>query len=235
MWNLFMNKNPTIKKRLHPGVKVGFWILISLGILNFPAHGKPSGPGESRPLAPEAYTFQIVLKPGVDTAIQVKSLPKKEDKKDGGAAPPMPAVTKIIRRDIRPGLVRVSESFGGGKETVRYYVDGWCVYDDPRRGLNVRAQSIEGSIFPMSSYHFPELLWADPKTLQPDPIVKEGAPKIQLYALGKLVLEVDAVSKRPMRFQDGENEWTYSYKENTTPIVIPAQLEAALRRVVPKH
>jgi len=190
------------------------------------------GPGSKIPI-PDDYTFQMLLKPNVDLFIQVKNLPKKGQ---ADAVHPLPPTIKAIRRDIRLNLVRVSENSGDGKQdSVRYYVGGWCAFDDPRKGLNVCRQNIEGSIFPMDFYHFPELIWATPKTRQPDPVVKEGEPAIQLYKVGNRTLVVDVISKRPLRFTDSENEWAYSYKEDPAPIVLPEKLEIAMRRVLSRQ
>ncbi len=192
------------------------------------------GPG-SKTLAAGTYTFQMLLKPEVDVTAKIKIVSKTENKNgegDGAASPP---VTVAIQRDIRPGIIRVSQASGdAGKESVRFYVGGWCVADDPRRGLNVRRPNIEGLVFPMDFYHFPELLWAEPQTRQPDPMVKEGEPKIHLYREADRFLEVDAASGLPRRFSDGTLEWTYSYRENATPLVVPEKLQAALRRVLPR-
>jgi len=186
-------------------------------------------------LAPEKYTFQMLLKPGTDLSVQIKSLPAKGNNEADSLPSPLSADT-LIERDIRQGIIRVVQNSGAaaGGESVRYFAGGWCAYDDPRRGVNIRRPNIEGLIFPMGAYHFPELLWAEPSTRQPDPMVKEGEPKIHLYQEADRFLEVDAASGLPRRFSDGTQEWTYSYRENASPLVVPEKLQAALRRVLPQ-
>jgi len=204
--------------------------------------GVDQGPSTLNNLASGAYTFQMLLKPGVDLTVHIKNIAQKKTQKevlnDGGnpenAAPDSPPVATIIQRDIRPALVRVVSQADKNK-SVRYYTGGWCAFDDARKGLNVRRVGINGLFFPMGLYHFPELLWAEPKTRQPDPEVKDGEPKIKLYKEGDSTLEVDAASGLPLRYIDGETVWTYSYKEDASPIVIPEKLKAALLRALSKQ
>ena len=190
-------------------------------------------PGPVKYLAPKAYTFQMLLKPGVDVTVRIKNLAKKENTGGENRSATSPSAAMTFRRDIREGLVCVvQDSNAAVKEPVRYYVGGWCAYDDPRRGLNMARTSFESFSFPMETYHFPELLWAKPNTRQPDPAVKEGAPKINLYKAGDQTLEVDAASGYPVHFLDGDRAWTYSYTPDTTPIVVPGKLVEALSRVL---
>lgn len=187
-------------------------------------------------LSSDAYTFKMLLTPGVDVSVHVSTLPKKEKGNPSENTPNSGGVSEIaatIGRDFREGVTRVSEKeIGGGTEIVRYYMNSWCAYDDPRKGTNVRRTNMDGLFFPINNYHFPELLWAEPKTRQPDPKVKEGSPQINLYADKNNVLEVDASSGRPLRYSDGHMQWTYSYKEDQTPIIIPQKLLTALQRAL---
>lgn len=200
----------------------------------------------SSAIPPSAFTFQMQLPPGIDVTERIRAIPKKKEhqkteqatEEDNatavGEAPIRP--DDIVQLDIRPGIVRVDErSSGQSKKSPRYYVNGWCAYDDELKGLNVRRARLEGLIFPMNDYHFPELLWAEPKTRQIDPPVKKGEKPMHLYKDGDSILEVDAATGRPVRYQDGESEWTYLYKENSAPIVIPEKIATALGRVLAKR
>lgn len=245
--NVFRMTNLLVRKRRHWGVAAGL-VLASFAMLqNLSAQESEEQQGPSAPntLAPGAYTFQMVLRPGVDVTARVNRLPEKgdaENKKskgneavDNGAPPTEEQSGMMIRRLIRSGMVCVREKTAeSGKESVHYYTGRWCVFDDPRKGLNVRQTSIEGLFFPAGTYHFPELLWAEPKTRQTDPQVKEGVPPIQLYKDGSETLVVDAATGRPLRYNDGQMEWKYSYKEDSTPIDLPEKIATALQRVVAK-
>lgn len=233
-----MNKIPLMRKGCLLGTGACFAILTVSGMqgrLYSQETEIQQGPGSKIPV-PGAYTFQMLLKPDVDLTVRVKSRLKKRGAKEENTASVSPDTITTIQRDIRPDIVRVIQDTGEkGKECTFYYTGGWCAYDDPLRGLNVRHPNMEGLLFPMDFYHFPELLWAEPRTRQPDPTVKEGAPKIQLYKDGQQTLEVDAGTGRPLRFLDAEKEWNYSYKEDPAPIPIPEKLAAALRKVLAKH
>ena len=88
----------------------------------------------------------------------------------------------------------------------------------------------------MDYYSFPELMWAEPSTQQVDPEVKEGEPKIHLFQTPdkSMTLEVDAQTGFPLRFKKYGERWTYSYKADATPIVIPEKLRPYLLRVLPQ-
>jgi len=200
----------------------------------------------SHNLPASAYTFQMVLKPDVDLTVKTKVLAKKREnsgsatgavegsEKNNTQDSQVPAM--MIQRDVRQGVVRVTQESADAKQkSVKYYVGDWCAFDDPRRGLNVQRPSMDGFFFPMNTYHFPELLWAGPKTRQIDPPVEEGKPAIQLYKDGVQILEVDVATGRPLRYIDGSSEWKYSYQEDSTPIVIPEKLMLGLRGVLPQH
>lgn len=229
-----MNKNISTKGLLRLGLGIG--CLIALGVpQNLRSQEVPptrQGP-TSKIFVSDDYTFQILLKPGVDLTVQIRDLPKTGAE---NATSVSQNSTTTLQRSIRSNIICVIENVGEkGKESIFYYTGGWCAYDDPRRGLNVRRPNMEGLLFPMEFYHFPELLWAEPNTRQPDPIVSEGAPKIHLYKDGVRTLEVNAITGLPLRYNDGDQEWIYSYKENSTPIVVPDKLAVALRRVLSKQ
>jgi hypothetical protein len=105
-------------------------------------------------------------------------------------------------------------------------------YDSPTQGINIVNQLEGHDTSKLAVYSFPELVWAVPKTRQPDPEVKAGQPSIHLYKLadrdnGKVALVVDAASGYPLRYVGDAVEWTYTYKTSDAPIIMPEKLQAA--------
>jgi hypothetical protein len=186
------------------------------------------GAPSARLLAPGAYSFQMRLPPGVDVSVRVRG-------KEGDDDPSKPLKGVKIQRDIGKNIVRVQQQSGETKMSDRYYVPGWCAFDDPRMGINVRRTGFDGIFEPLGTYHFPELIWAEPKTLRIEPKARDGEKKNEIYQRGDQVLEVDAITHRPIKFRDGKTEeWTYSYKESPVAIALPTSLEGPLRHAMGK-
>jgi len=184
--------------------------------------------------ATKAYSFQMRLKSDVDVSVQIKG--KAGEKNPASGSRPSAPHVMTIQRSIRKDIVCVRQQSGDTVMCDRYYLAGLCAFDDPRMGINARRTSFIGMFEPLDSYNFPELLWAVPKTRRDDPNAALGAKKIEIYQEGGLLLEVDAVTHRPLRFRNGTSEeWTYSYVESSTPIVLPPSLEKALRHVLGKR
>jgi len=191
-------------------------------------------------IAPTAYSFAMQLPPGTDVTIRIK--PKQADSSDvkGTANTPQFARSSegdlVIERSIRSNVIRETKAADGkAPPTVRYYAGEWCAFDDPRKGLNVYRAGVDNEGFPPGLYQFPELIWAEPNKRKQDPVVKEGSPKIAIYKDGEDILEVDALTRRPLRYIEGSREWLYSYKENLTPIVLPEKLASTLQHVLSKQ
>ncbi len=131
----------------------------------------------------------------------------------------------------------VREIYSDGSSTPFYFLKGWCAYDDAMKGINIRRQEEGRKYSLMDDYHFPELMWAVASTQKVDPEVKEGEPKIHVFETPEknYKLIVDAKTGYPLKFNVHGEEWTYTYKPDSTPIVIPENLKPGLLRVLPKE
>lgn len=191
-------------------------------------------PSDEAVPAPSAYSFLMQLPPGVDVSVRVIDKSKEEkEKKSQGSAPP-PVVLKM-ERAVRKGIVRVQKEDTGVKMPELYFVRGFCAFDDARLGINIRKSGWGDLYQPQDIYHFPELTWAEPKTRRVNPNIPKEEEKIEIYQQSPFTLEVDAATHRPLRFRTGmSEEWTYSYKESSTPLVLPKSLEERLGRLLNK-
>ncbi len=175
-------------------------------------------------LSPDAYTFSIKLPPDTDCTAQVKFI---GGEKSTNVEESTLDVMKLERL-IRSGLSSSIEIKKEGAKMTFYFVNGWCAYEHPKKGLNIRRNLSGFSLSNLAIYHFPELQWATPETRQSDPVKKEGIPQVHIYKDGVFLLEVDADSGYPLRYSDGQMKWTYSYKKSSSPIVMPENIKAAL-------
>jgi len=226
------------KPHLLTGLRcAGAIICLFLGLLHGLAQEKDENMGlRERDPSPDKYTFSMKLPPGTDCLASKKVAKPKGDSAD---SPPPDLGSMRLRpvayeRSFREGICQVREIYSDGSDTSFYFAGGLCVFDDARKGINVRHQEEGRKYSEMDTYHFPELLWARPGTRLPEPKPKEGEPppSIRIYQSRDegLRLEVDAKTGRPLHFKRFSEEWTYSYKESTTPIVVPEKLMNALNR-----
>jgi len=194
-------------------------------------------PSRTVMLPPESYSFAMNLPPGTDCSVRMKLKGSKEENKGSGTVGGKNTKEESmyalhIERMFRDGIC-LSKQLKSDKSDVSYYfLKGWCAYDTPSLGLNVRRHLEESQLCDLSIYHFPELVWAVPETRQPDPEVPEGQPAVHEYKDGDAVLVTDAVSGYPVRYSDGNSQWTYSYKSSNSPIVLPEKLQQALDRII---
>jgi len=195
----------------------------------------PPPPVFQEALPPSSYKFAMKLPPDTDCSVRVKvdgsatdSAEKSKSESAENASGSSQLYSMKLERMVRKGISSATETIPGSPEITFYFVRGWCAYDSPKKGINVRHYLPGHAISNLATYDFPELTWAIPETRQVDPVIKEGAPKVHLYKDGSLSLVVDAVSGYPLRYNDGQLEWTYSYKVSSSPIVIPEQLRKAL-------
>lgn len=235
----FMNKIPKKLPKFILGVLSCSFLCITVSIAQSQdSKSPPSPPPPSKvSLAPETYTFSIRLPSGTDCSVSVKSewsIAEKGERASSGnsitsSEPDLSA--KKFERSIRKDISSSKEIKSDGTESIFYFIHGWCAYDSPQKGINMR-HFLPGHIFSnLGVYHFPELTWATPETRQADPPVKEGSPKLHLYKDDSQTLEVDAHTGYPMRYSDGQTQWSYSYKASTIPIVLPEKLQQAVDRV----
>lgn len=194
------------------------------------------------PPAIESYTFAMQLPPETDCFVRKKIKKKEGDSAGAPTAPQAPVSPGLMRlypvafdRSFRKGICMVREIYSDGSDTQFYFVQGWCAYDDAMKGLNIRRQEEGRKYSLMDDYHFPELMWAVASTQQVDPKVKEGEPKIHVYETAEkdYKLIVDAKTGYPLKFNRYGEEWTYTYKPDSTPIVVPEKLKSGLLRVLP--
>jgi hypothetical protein len=188
-------------------------------------------------IPPESYTFMMKVPPGTDCSVRMRLTGRKPDRPAAAGAGeeeqlPADADSDLdllrIHRKFRTGITASQHVGTDRSETSYYFVKGWCAFDSPQLGLNVRRYLEGNELADLSVYHFPELLWAVPATRQPDPPVAEGKPAIHIYTDGGAILEVDAASGLPLRFTDGTTEWRYSYRQSSDPIAVPEQIRKAL-------
>jgi len=190
-------------------------------------------------LPAKSYTFAMLLPPGTDCSVRMKLKGRNGDDKDSGSnaensSPTEKLYALRIERLFRDGISASKQMNADKSESSYYFLKGWCAYDTPTLGINIRRYFEDRQLCDLSRYHFPELVWAIPETRQPDPKVEEGQPAIHIYKDGDTVLVTDAVSGYPMRYSDGNSQWTYSYKSSSTPIVLPEKLQQALDRIISK-
>lgn len=188
-------------------------------------------------LPPKAYTFAMRLPPGTDCSVRMKLKGREKQGSNSEAGTNTPEETAYslrIERIFRNGIYASVQLNPDKSEASYYFLKGWCAYDTPSMGMNVRRYFEDSTINDISTYHFPELVWAVPETRQPDPKVEEGQPAIHLYKDGDTVLVTDAVSGYPLRYSDGNSQWTYTYKASTTPLVMPEKLQRELDRIIAK-
>lgn len=220
-------------KKIMTGAVGVFFILVTFGDV----YAQEIAPGTI--IVPTAYGFAMQLPPGTDVTIRIK--PRKEKDSDGKEASntPQSNISEddiVIERSIRDNVVRESKSVGKKEPaSVRYYIGEWCAFDDQRKGVNIYRSGIDHEGYPPGLYQFPELTWAGPNTRKQDPVVKEGASKIELYRDGGDVLEIDALTKRPLRYIEGSREWIYSYRNNLAPVILSEKLTLALQEVLSKQ
>lgn len=176
---------------------------------------------EKVPIPAKDYTFQMFPNPNFDITVKIRVLPKGDDERNIDSA----SQSVLIQREIRPNVVLVKQNpDSNGKESICYYINGWCALSDSHYELTTFQLGFD--------YCFPELTWAEPNTRQSDPPVRQGKPQIHLYKEGMNILEVDANSGHPLRYNDGQQEWLYTYKEDSTPIVIPEKFATRLREFI---
>lgn len=188
-------------------------------------------------LPPKSYTFSMLLPPGTDCSVRMKLKGRKEENKSSGAEQTTPEESLYalrIERMFRDGICVSKQLKPDKSEAAYYFLKGWIAYDTPTLGLNVRRFFEDSQLCDLSNYHFPELVWAVPETRQPDPKVEDGQPAIHVYKDGDTVLVTDATSGFPLRYTDGNSQWTYSYKTSNTPVVLPVKLQQALDRIIAK-
>jgi len=196
-----------------------------------PAHRRP--PASKEPLSPESYSFAIKLPPDTDCSVRLKQGSGKPKEGEGSeASPDATAPFLKLERFIRRGISCSKEIKPDGTEAAFYFIGGWCAWDSPKKGLNVRHYISGHALSNLALYHFPELEWAVPETRQVDPIPKEGERKIHVYKDGSNVLIVDATSNFPLSFTDGQMEWKYSYTMSAAPISMPDNVRKALDEIL---
>lgn len=186
-------------------------------------------------LSLEAYTFAMHLPSGTDCTVLIKSGTTSNKKASGDkVSDPFQMKRNPVRIDrfFRPQLCMVREVYSDNSDAFFFFTGGFCAFDDPKKGINVRAQEEGRKYSEMDTYHFPELLWAGPE-LRSD---NKSDPTKHVYeAPGtQLKLEVDALTKRPIRFSNNGKIWTYSYQSSSSPIAIPEKLSEALKKVIRK-
>jgi len=215
-----------------------FSLLVFL-FLNPPAiQAQDENPGalsvpEALPL--ESYLFAMHLPPNTDCTVMIKD-EKTSDKKaaTGKVQDPFQMKRAPVRIDrlFRPELCMVREVYSDNSDAFFFFTGGFCAFDDSKKGINVRRQEERQKYSEMDTYHFPELLWAGPE-LRKD---NKADPTRYLYEDpgAHLKLEVDSLTKRPVRFSNNGKVWTYSYQSSTTPIAVPEKLVEALKRTIRK-
>lgn len=215
---------------------LSFWAMPAMTLAQDETLPPPPPPVELLP--PESYTFSMMLKPGTDCTVSVlpkgsgglkttrskKAISAEDATGDSGTG------SMKVERSFRNGISQAKETAPDGTEEVFYFVGGMCVYENPRKGINVRRFPPGHELSNIGTYHFPELLWAIPETLQSELGSKSAKPPVRLYKIEdqNLTLEVDAVTGHPLRLDDGQMEWRYSYIQSAKPIVLPVNLRKAL-------
>lgn len=220
-----------------------FGLLLILCAMVEIAHAQDSDafyqpPASNVSLPPESYTFTMKLPNGTDCSVNVKpqnvkieSKAKARSKRDAEQATP---TMMMVERSFRKGISSSTETVSGSLGITFYFVAGMCGYESAREGVNVR-RFLAGHVSSnVAIYHFPELTWAVPETRQPNPEVRSGESPRHLYSIAdhNLSLEVDAITGRPVRFTDGQSEFTYEYKESASPIRLPEKIRAAMHNPV---
>jgi len=226
-----------------PCLKFSSSILYSLFLLfcavpaNTKAQDEPGDLPAPEALPLESYTFAMHLPPNTVCSVTMKgenSADKKAADKKSKAADPfsMRRNPVKIERFFQKDLCVVREGYADGSDAFFYFANGVCAFDDPQKGMNVRHQEEGRKYSEMDTYHFPELLWAGPQMRKEN----KNDLGVHLYEdpARNLKLEVDAGSKRPLRFHKGSQEWTYTYKESSSPLAIPGNFSEALKRAAGK-
>jgi hypothetical protein len=185
-------------------------------------------------ITPEAYTFRMKLPAGTNVRINIRKTGKTTEQasidQSMSGMPDTPDKMRI-ERDVREHVVR-ERKISMGKDVTRFYMLGYCAFDDPRMGLNVRRTSVESTYQPLNDYNFPELYWAWPDTRRPDPAAKDGKKPLRIYKNATNTLEVDGETGLPMRFIEGSREHRYTYTQNNEPIRLPQKIQVGLQKVL---
>ncbi len=180
-------------------------------------------------MPPEAYTFAMKLSPGTDCVLQGKPIKKNPEAGGGQSGEDAATATMTVERFIRKKISLSKETAAGDTGESFYFVGGMCAYESPRKGVNVRRAPSGHDLSDLSVYHFPELAWAVPETRIENLNHREAAMEVYRIANENRRLEVDPHTKYPLRFRDGDVEWTYTYKDSDSPVVLPETLRNALR------
>lgn len=184
------------------------------------------------------YNFKMMLSKGMGYSLLERQLPNLSDDPSSQSKVQQKSPVKLeppkTSREVIIGskIVLVREFDQGGKPQDYFFGEGWCAYDDPVRGRNVRNFLAGRPFSEIYVRHFPELSWATKETQQPDPPVKEGVPVLHIYALEDMRLEVDARTGLPIRFLTPDVEYTYRYSDSLKSIVMPGQLSAIVDRLL---
>jgi len=181
-------------------------------------------------LPPESYNFAMKLPLGTDCSIRIA---KKGGKTGAGNQKSDSDIPMKLERSFRKGISSSKEITSTGKDMTFYFVSGLCAYDSPTQGANVVRRLAGHDNSNLATYDFPELTWAAPELRQSKIEVENGKPAVRVYKLPdeNLVLEVDASSGFPLRFIEGEMEWTYAYTTSSSPIVLPESLKKPLLQI----
>ncbi len=189
------------------------------------------------PPPPQSYPFAMRLPPDTDCTAQIRThVDASASKAQPAPSPATPAQSvapSAIRfeRAIRKEIAASTQFNSDGTSLTNYFVGGWCAFDSPKKGLNVRRRLPGSMLTNIAVYHFPELDWALPETRQVDPPPKAGARKMRFFKDGEMTLEADDATGFPMRFSDGRSDWTYTYQTSAVPIEIPENIQKAIERV----
>lgn len=176
---------------------------------------------------PEDYLFQMRVPAGTDILVTQTSS-DKETSPPNKAKTDTQGTTTILRAVRKPIVV---EEIAGQTESksTRYYMKGWCAYDDARKGLNVRRTCLETMYPPLYQYHFPELLWAIAETQQPtSPNSNKDKKELLVFEQGQQRLEVDRQSKLPKRYTTPNREYLYEYRRPGKKVRLPSKIKEGL-------
>ena len=215
-----------------PCMKLAFLLMFCGGASIALAQDDVPPPPPVEMLPPESYSFAMKLPDGTNCSAIIK--PVKSDNQNKRDAKNDPSTASgqnsmKVERVFRKGIASSTEVRPDGAKETYYFVGGMCAYDNPTEGVNVLRFLSGHPASNVGSYHFPELAWAIPDTHQVEGRVVNGK-QLNVFKVPdeNLILEVDAGSGRPVRFTDGQMEWTYSYEQSLSPIVLPDTLKKAL-------